>query len=353
MKRLVVCCDGTWQKLSQPYPTNVVKTASCVLPRDGDGAAQIVFYDQGVGTDQSFAPRTASVFGGAFGQGLEENICEAYRFIIFNYEPGDDIFVFGFSRGAYTARSLCGLIDCVGILRRAECLRANEAFRFYVANRDGGQANALARFAAYTHDRASAPQPIAFLGVWDTVGARGIPDSLPGSRFFNRQYDFHSVSLTDSVRSARHAVAIDERRKAFPACVWDNVGAPNAPAAGAGDAAQPCQQLWFVGDHGNVGGGVEGDGLSNISLVWVLEGSSDAGLALDPVQVDYYARRRNCRMTFSNAILRDVFSPAQWVYFLLGGRDRDGPASVDGLHTSVRERWQQDQRYKSLRRLEP
>src|SRR5690606_17210148 len=118
MKRLVICCDGTWNRADQeeddiPCPTNVVKIAFRIAKRDGD-IPQLVYYDEGVGTGNSLD----RVTGGAFGRGLEENIHQAYRFLIANYEPGDEIFLFGFSRGAFTARSLGGMIRKCGILGR-------------------------------------------------------------------------------------------------------------------------------------------------------------------------------------------------------------------------------------------
>ena len=100
MKRIVICCDGTWNKPDQPSPTNVVKVAITLKITDGAGVEQLLFYDQGVGTGTFDRIR-----GGAFGVGLSRNIQEAYRFLVFNYEPGDELFFFGFSRGAYTVRS--------------------------------------------------------------------------------------------------------------------------------------------------------------------------------------------------------------------------------------------------------
>jgi uncharacterized protein (DUF2235 family) len=121
MKRLIVCCDGTWQKLKSEYPTNVVKIAQGIKPSCDKGIAQIVFYDEGVGTDIfndeslfSWVNTVLRVIGGAFGSGIDHNIQEAYRFLSLNYEPGDEIYLFGFSRGSFTVRSLAGLINCSG-----------------------------------------------------------------------------------------------------------------------------------------------------------------------------------------------------------------------------------------------
>ncbi|MCK5749597.1 MAG: DUF2235 domain-containing protein, partial [Oricola sp.] len=131
MKRLVICCDGTWNRLDAPYPTNVVKFAESVAPRGADGAEQIVFYDEGVGTGGAVARNVEKLWGGAFGEGLMRNVEDAYRFLIFNYEPGDEIFVTGFSRGAYTARSLVGMVRNCGILRRKDAGKVGKATALY------------------------------------------------------------------------------------------------------------------------------------------------------------------------------------------------------------------------------
>jgi uncharacterized protein (DUF2235 family) len=131
MKRLIVCCDGTWQKLKSEYPTNVVKIAQGILPSSRkDGIAQIVFYDEGVGTDIvdddsifSWVNTVLRVIGGAFGSGINNDIQEAYRFLSLNYEPGDEIYLFGFSRGSFTVRSLAGLINCSGGLLSLPLIR--------------------------------------------------------------------------------------------------------------------------------------------------------------------------------------------------------------------------------------
>src|SRR3990172_3960885 len=121
MKRLVFCFDGTWNRLDSSCPTNVVVTAETVLPLAPDGTAQLIFYDEGVGTD-----KRESLRGGMFGSGLVKNLADGYRFLIFNYTPGDEIYVFGFSRGAYTARSFAGLLNTCGVLVRKEAARVGE-----------------------------------------------------------------------------------------------------------------------------------------------------------------------------------------------------------------------------------
>jgi uncharacterized protein (DUF2235 family) len=126
MKRLVFCFDGTWCRLDAPYPTNVVMTAESVIPISHDSTVQLIFYDEGVGTAKG--DRLAGLL---FGSGLVEIMGAAYRFLIFNYTPGDELYVFGFSRGAYTARSFAGMLSYCGILLRRDAAKVNEAIERY------------------------------------------------------------------------------------------------------------------------------------------------------------------------------------------------------------------------------
>ncbi len=128
MKRLIFCFDGTWQKLTQPNPTNVVLTAESVVPSVENNVAQAVFYDQGIGSGNHFGEH---LLGGMFGIGMMDVLADAYRFMIFNYEAGDEIFVFGFSRGAFTARSFVGLISTCGILDRRSAGEAANLIKRY------------------------------------------------------------------------------------------------------------------------------------------------------------------------------------------------------------------------------
>jgi len=136
MKRIAIFCDGTWNRLAAPNPTHVARLARAVTPSAADGATQLVYYQQGVGTGRGtngLARKMDKFLGGALGWGLDDNIVEAYRNLVFWYEPGDEIFVFGFSRGAYTARSLAGLIRTAGIPPRAHLPRLQEAVEIYRA----------------------------------------------------------------------------------------------------------------------------------------------------------------------------------------------------------------------------
>ena len=269
LKRLVFCFDGTWNKLAPELATNVVLTAASIQRMDPKGVVQIIHYDEGVGTGDLDAMR-----GGMFGTGLIDNVREAYRFLIFNFDPDDQIYVFGFSRGAYSARTFVGFLRHVGPLHRLHAGRIDEALALYTKRRAGmaGSSAAMRRFRADYADKVcigagdeqwrcankpgyvpgSAPLlRVKYLGVWDTVGALGVPELLPFSGWINREYDFHDPSLDSFVESARHAVAIDERRKLFPPVLFGDLAELNLAAGFKNDDPKaPYQEKWFPGVHG-------------------------------------------------------------------------------------------------------
>lgn len=266
MKRLVLCCDGTWSTPDQERdgkacPTNVTKVAMAVAP-EGDGTAQLMFYQPGVGTAVGERLR-----GGAFGWGLSKGVKDVYRFVVDNYEPGDELFFFGFSRGAYMARSTVGLIRNAGILRRENAGRIKQAYALYRSRTAKPRATESELFRrSFSHGEAS----IRFLGVWDTVGALGIPLSRnPLTALFNRRWQFHDVELSRSVQAAYQALAIDETRRPFQAAVWDQD--PDAHD-------QILEQVWFAGCHSDVGGGFADTALSDVALGWMVDRARASGL---------------------------------------------------------------------------
>lgn len=259
MKRLVVCCDGTWNRRDAgPRATNVAKTAEAVAASKGR-VRQLVFYDQGVGTG-GFWDR---VIGGATGHGLEKNVLDAYRFLVERHDPGDEVFLFGFSRGAYTARSVGGMLRKCGILRREHVGRLGEAYRLYRSKDHPDSETARAFRAQHAKETR-----VRFIGVWDTVGALGIPAG-PLRSFNARRHGFHDVQLSRSVDVACHALAIDERRRAFQPTLWTTTPG----------AKQRVKQEWFPGCHSGVGGGYPTTGLSDVALAWMMDEASAAGLA--------------------------------------------------------------------------
>ncbi len=263
MRRLIVCADGTWNTPDEtdddkPVPTNVVKIQRAIKAVAGDGVSQIAYYHSGVGT-HGFLDRVA---GGVTGEGLDQNILDCYEFLVSNYVPGDELYFFGFSRGAYTVRSLSGLIRNSGIVKAVYASMAPEAFSLYrdrdPAKHPNGQA-ATAFRAAFSYET-----PIQCIGVWDTVGALGIPIGI-FQQLSEAQYSFHDVSLSSRVLNAFHALAIDEQRKPFAPTLWTQ------PKADADAKANWLEQAWFPGVHSNVGGGYVDTGLSDVAFDWMIE----------------------------------------------------------------------------------
>ncbi|NKQ51443.1 DUF2235 domain-containing protein [Amycolatopsis sp. K13G38] len=299
-KRLVICCDGTWNTWKQPAPTNVVKVSEAVAPMDEHAVLQLGYYHAGVGTRP-----WDRVLGGAFGFGLSRNVRACYRFLVRHFEPGDEVFLFGFSRGAYTARSTAGFIRNCGILARHNEDRIAEAYRLY-RDRDpatGPDSPRAREFRArYAHEDVT---PIRFIGVWDTVGALGIP--LSGGRLINlvnRRWQFHDTQLSSTIRSAFQALAIDEKRRPFTPAVWK----PSPAADG-----QQREQVWFTGVHSDVGGGYPQTALSDLTLRWMTARARACGLAFT-------------EDAFAGLPARDEFGPlhdsATWFYRMIGTTPR-------------------------------
>ncbi|MCK0118876.1 DUF2235 domain-containing protein [Isoptericola sp. S6320L] len=270
MKRLVLCCDGTWNHGVNQHVSNIEKIARVVrrglVPADdGPGVVQQVEYVGGVGAR---GYKIDQVLGGAFGYGLTRNVVDGYRFLAMNHEPGDEIVVLGYSRGAYTARSVVGMVGQVGLLTRGAILdgRLPEAERLYRRRARGAEAEeALARDRRDFRRAHGQEVPVRFLGVFDTVGALGVPVLA------RHRYQFHDVRLGDRVEVARQALAIDERRLTFAPCLWQ------VPPG----AADRVRQVWFPGGHGDVGGGGAQCGLSDVALLWMVEQLRAVGVAID------------------------------------------------------------------------
>jgi uncharacterized protein (DUF2235 family) len=341
MKRLVICCDGTWNSADResngkPCATNVLKNAVRVARRDKSDVPQIIFYHEGVGTG-NILDRFG---GGAFGDGLENNIHDSYRFLMANYEAGDEIFLFGFSRGAFTARSLGGMIRKCGILSRRAVGRYLEAERLY-RSKSHPDDDVCVNFRRETSVVADADLSIRFIGVWDTVGALGMP--VLGLRgWASHKYEFHDTELSGIVRSAYHALAIDERRGPFQPTLWDY-----KPKEG-----QTIQQTWFCGVHSDVGGGYGENGLSDIALGWMLEKAEEAGLELDREAVDNYpldpqpSGELHDSMTILYRFLRDYVRPMGLPSQASKNAAPDGSDPTQQLHESVIERWRTDLTYR-------
>lgn len=348
MKRIVVCCDGTWNTADQadengrPCPTNVVRLAYRVAKHDGAGVTQVVYYDQGVGTGNW----VDKVSGGAIGAGLEDNIHDAYRFLIANYERGDELFVFGFSRGAFTARSLVGMVRKCGILAAKHVLHYHEAVELYRNEAhpdDPGPTDFRARYCVYGNDDIE----VRFVGVWDTVGALGIP--VRGLRLMKQKYQFHDTELSGIVKEAVQALAIDEHRAPFKPAIWED----------RKKAWQTVEQVWFCGAHSDVGGGYgrkpAGEGklapqLADLSLDWMVAKAQAAGLAFDRETLEANPLTLDPRA--------EIHDSKTGLYWLVPEYDRviglatfdkeltDKPDTTQKLHPSVLARWDADAKYR-------
>jgi uncharacterized protein (DUF2235 family) len=259
-KTIVVCCDGTWNKADQTDPTNVEKFFRAVPEL---GGRQVVRYVDGVGTGPGAFDKYV---GGIFGLGLSARVLAAYKHVAENYEDGDRIFLVGFSRGAYTARSTAGMIRNVGVLKPG--FRDDKHYRRAMSlyrNRTNNSKKPGGRKAIEFRRRHSYSPRIEFLGVWDTVGRLGIP--IGGFRLFHfisRRWLFHDTTLSSTVAAAYQALAIDERRRPFKPSLWTLSETAKKP-----DAEQVVEQVWFSGVHSNVGGGYADSGLSDITLNWM------------------------------------------------------------------------------------
>lgn len=263
MKRLVVCFDGTWNSADQEGgETNVARIARSIRATSHGGPPQMVLYLRGVGSTGATAQK---IIDGALGRGVDDNIRSGYMFLAQNYVEGDEIYLFGFSRGAFTARSLAGFIGCCGLLKRKSLMHLAEAWNYYRTQvertRDG-----FCKACTAESDEVE----IAFLGVWDTVGALGVPTTLL-SRLSADDYSFHDTSPSRIVKRAYHALAIDEHRDEFVPTLW----------TGELPEGVEMEQVWFAGAHSDVGGGYENRALADIPLLWMAEKAEASGLAID------------------------------------------------------------------------
>ncbi len=356
MKRIAIFCDGTWNHADAEYGTNVVALSQAMSLTAGSTFQQLI-YVPGLGTDSgaSWLSRNIDrIGGGAFGWGLDGKIVTAYRALAYSYQPGDEIFIFGFSRGAYTARSLAGLIRACAIPTRNKINMIGEAMDRYRKRGPNTHPNepenfafrlsinpAIATSRQEQEWRAAAGEDIghllqlAYVGVWDTVGALGIPSQFGGlARLTNQQYKFHDADLSSSVRSSRHAVAIDERRTTYAPTLWDNLDRLNDGATGP---TRPYQQEWFSGDHGSVGGGGDITGLSDNALVWIAEGAERMGLKFLPGTLDSFRQQIN-----PFAPLQNRSEPNKGLFARLFRKsDRDGPVDVADVSDAARIRFRQ------------
>ncbi|TKX26320.1 hypothetical protein C1H76_1282 [Elsinoe australis] len=284
-KRLIICADGTWLNADESVrrsrgkdnPSNATRISRAILPQSSDGIKQIVYYSQGVGTHGGIVDR---IYGGITGDGLAGNVREAYGFICSNYEPGDELFLFGFSRGAFTVRAIAGLIDEIGVLTKAGSQFLPEIYKDVQNRRNPDYKPVQPNKPFRNKPSAGDPRykaelrrrgytvlgvPIKVVGVWDTVGSLGTPSigwldkvGLQGSA--SKQMSFYDTKLVNCIENAFQALALDEKRAAFSPSLWEKMP----------DNKTRLRQVWFPGVHSNIGGGYDDQELSNITLAWMM-----------------------------------------------------------------------------------
>ncbi len=288
-KRIVICLDGTWQN---PYqvkqrddgtsvlkPSNVLKLARAVPAVDPtDRLPQITYYDSGIGALVKYPGRPNAllsladrVLGGGWGAGFESNVEEAFRFLAHNHRAGDQVFVFGFSRGAAQARALTHFLDWLGgVPAKSDAYFGPLFFLHYVRTRGAGRSDEVTTADGRRPDRPLVPVTVELLGVWDTVMALGSRFHATRQTSTAGRVFFVADTPAACVRNARQALAIDEERYDFRPEVWRRA-----------DGDQSLEQRWFAGSHSNIGGGYVHDGLANIPFRWLLNEAEACGLAVD------------------------------------------------------------------------
>jgi uncharacterized protein (DUF2235 family) len=349
-KRLAVYLDGTWNSVNSN--TNVWRMRALTAAKSKDGQPQLVYYEIGVN----------GALGGVFGQGLDENIRLAYEWLVENYNPGDEIYIFGFSRGAFTARALAGLVAIQGILKAGSPVGVTELFNRYKKGNEESiwtlnEMQAAGNTGKLTEQerwlvKYSQPTNVKVVGVWDTVGSLGIAaGSLAG--ISRKEFDYLQTGLRIHILNGYHALAMDEHRSDFAPTLW-TVRHPKDPKAviAAPRTMSAVEQRWFVGAHANVGGGYETDLLAQAPLRWMMKKAESQGLTFRS-EVDLEGDVITAPITdsyasFGSGLYSKVFPP---LYRTIGQEPEerdDGSHWVinETIDSSVFKRWQADPTYR-------
>jgi uncharacterized protein (DUF2235 family) len=277
-KNIVICCDGTGNEVSS-HLSNVLKLYRIVERNE----KQLVYYDTGIGTLSSsdawfrFKNEANTIFGLLTGYGLDQNILDAYDFLIDTYEEGDEVYFFGFSRGAYTVRALGGFLQLVGLLRPEQKNLSSYALTAYKKAAEGGDFEDAWRFARVL---STERVPIHFIGVWDTVSSVIVP--RPDRFYIPSLQTLPYTARNPLVRAFRHAIAIDERRQMFDVNRWTE-GQDFQPNPFGSKGPQDIKQVWFAGNHSDVGGGYPEaeSGLAKFPLSWLILEAKAQGLRIN------------------------------------------------------------------------
>jgi uncharacterized protein (DUF2235 family) len=346
-RRLVLLFDGTWSKPESH--TNVERLRRLIAPRDAAGVEQLVNYIPGVGVTSGLA----HLLGGAFGYGLAGNVLDGYRWLCDTWQPGDELYLFGFSRGAYTARSLGGMLRKCGVLKPASGVpvspaKVAAAYDFY---RDTEHKPDDPVAVAYRASH-STTVDIHFIGVWETVGALGIPDTASWFPFSRKRYRFHDTELSRIVKYAYQALALDEQRTDFAPTLWTrnpHTLQPGETLTSKKGGQLDIEQRWFIGAHADVGGGNDCDGagrkpdpLPDLPLAWLQAKAMACGLAgnamFTPVADAWTGVPRNSYAEFMHGLYRLFKAPTDRVV---------GTSINETIDASVWQRWHADTGYRA------
>jgi uncharacterized protein (DUF2235 family) len=344
MKRLAIFLDGTWNTLNNN--TNVWRLKSLCAETN----EQRVYYSQGVGTRRGESAR-----GGITGYGIDNEIIDAYAWLIENFDDGDEIFIFGFSRGAYTARSLSGLICKCGVLKLGAPLSIEQLYdryQLYNAITIRALMAQLPKDASLEDQwivKYSRATKITFVGVWDTVGSLGLPVGSVKAKV--HRFRFLDTHLRLDNLNAFHALALDEHRKNFEPTFWTKT-VKHGETGAADRTIDKVEQRWFVGAHANVGGGYPSDALAQLPLKWLMGKAAATGLvftdqvvvdtaqAVPPIRDSYREFADGYFHFLSRPFYRPVGSPPEV------GTDATTSRINETIDGSVFERWRLDKNYR-------
>jgi len=339
MKNIVICCDGTGNEISENI-SNVLKLYRCLSKTPKTVPHQMVFYDPGVGTLERPDPwhklmqDASAIFGLATGYGLDDNVLAAYEFLVRNYEDGDDIFLFGFSRGAYTVRALAGLIHKVGLVSPQQANLAGfglTAYKQFSTDPDAPRLglNPAALTDASDEDDGHGPTTkddqagqfarilstrwpvIKFVGVWDTVASVIVP--RPDRFYWPTMEELAFTRQNPSVRIFRQAMSIDERRRMFRLKPWepDQTFMKNRYSLTNNAEPQDALQVWFAGVHADIGGGYpeKESGISKFPLIWMIDEAVAHGLAVNRQTVNHLAWGKQRKGSPFSYVAPDIHCP--------------------------------------------
>ena len=318
-KNIVLCFDGTWNMPGESAgpteddSTNVCRFYELISASTLDGRQQVKWYNEGVGTEWLNRVR-----GGAFGLRLDQHVMDGYIQLIRQYKEGDDVYIVGFSRGAYTARSLVGLIRKCGLLKQNDDVLVRRSYEIYRSREKVDSEYAIAFRKANSCDIR-----VKFVGVWDTVGALGVP--VESTHLFEAsEYAFHDTRLSSIVHNAFQALALDEHRRHYEATLWGEQDEKDRMQG------QILEQVWFSGAHADVGGGYkERTAIADLTLAWMQDKAARCGLGVQQVRTpDPRAIIESVIHDSFSEFLRGIYSWFVKRHYRVLGEKSGGPQKI-------------------------